>query len=237
MHCIQEEYDYPVDMEFTINFSDNGDYLINLLQCRPLQILNDQAKIVMPEKIEKEFILLENIGVSMGLSRDVCLDIVVYVDPIAYYRMPYNEKNSVAKMIGRVNWYFREKKKHMMLIVPGRIGTSSPELGVPVSFSDISAFEVICELEETKAGYNPELSYGRHIFQALVEADILYTAVFGNEKTLYFSPEKLTFGRNITDSFDSEGHLDGIVKIFNMDNCSCNLYHDLREQHLLITVS
>ena len=237
MHCIQEEYDYPVDMEFTINFSDNGDYLINLLQCRPLQILNDQAKIVMPEKIEKEFILLENIGVSMGLSRDVCLDIVVYVDPIAYYRMPYNEKNSVAKMIGCVNWYFREKKKHMMLIVPGRIGTSSPELGVPVSFSDISAFEVICELEETKAGYNPELSYGSHIFQDLVEADILYTAVFGNEKTLYFSPEKLTLGRNITDSFDSEGHLDGIVKIFNMDNCSCNLYHDLREQHLLITVS
>lgn len=237
MQCIQKEYDYPIDMEFTINFSDNGDYLINLLQCRPLQILNDQSKVVMPKEIEEKCILLENSGVSMGLSRDVRLDIIVYVDPIAYYRMPYNEKNSVAKMIGRVNWYFREKKKHMMLIVPGRIGTSSPELGVPVSFSDISAFEVICELEETKAGYNPELSYGSHIFQDLVEADILYTAVFKNEKTLHFSPEKLTIGRDITDSFDNEGHLDDIVKIFDMDNSDCNLYHNLREQHLLITVS
>ena len=238
MQCIQKEYDYPIDMEFTINFSDNGDYLINLLQCRPLQILNDQSKVVMPKEIEEKCILLENSGVSMGLSRDVRLDIIVYVDPIAYYRMPYNEKNSVAKMIGRVNWYFREKKKHMMLIVPGRIiGTSSPELGVPVSFSDISAFEVICELEETKAGYNPELSYGSHIFQDLVEADILYTAVFKNEKTLHFSPEKLTIGQDITDSFDSEGHLDDIVRIFDMDNSDCNLYHDLREQHLLITVS
>ena len=74
----------------------------------------------------------------------------------------------------------------MMLVVPGRVGTSSPELGVPVTFSDISAFEAICEVEEKEAGYNPELSYGSHMFQDLVEADIFYTAVFANEKTIRF---------------------------------------------------
>lgn len=72
----------------------------------------------------------------------------------------------------------------MLLMVPGRIGTSSPELGVPTTFADISEFEAICEIEEKKAGYNPELSYGSHIFQDLVEAEILYTAIFSNEKTL-----------------------------------------------------
>ncbi len=36
----------------------------------------------------------------------------------------------------------------MMLIVPGRIGTSSPELGVPTSFADIIEFEAVCEVEE-----------------------------------------------------------------------------------------
>ena len=68
--------------------------------------------------------------------------------------------------------------KHMMLIVPGRGGTTSPELCVPTSFADISAYDIICETEESRDGYNPELSYGSHIFQDLVEAEILYTAIF-----------------------------------------------------------
>ena len=87
----------------------------------------------------------------------------------------------------------------MMLMVPGRIGTSSPELGVPTAFSDISSFEVICEMAESRAGYNPELSYGSHIFQDLAEAQILYTAVFPGEKTLHFHSEKLLEAENIID--------------------------------------
>ena len=45
-------------------------------------------------------------------------------------------------------------------------------------------------MSESCAGYLPELSYGSHIFQALVESDILYAVVF-EKKTLVFAPEKL----------------------------------------------
>ena len=39
----------------------------------------------------------------------------------------------------------------------------------------------------------PLISYHRsHIFQDLVESEILYTAVFSNEKTKVFAPEKLS---------------------------------------------
>ncbi len=55
------------------------------------------------------------------------------------------------------------------LLSPGRIGTSSPELGVPVAFGDISGFSEICEISDNQAGYMPELSYGSHMFQDLVE--------------------------------------------------------------------
>ena len=102
--------------------------------------------------------------------------------------MPYNDKSLVAKLVGKINWLYRDKGKHMMLIVPGRVGTSSPELGVPTSFSDISTYEIICEAEDSRAGFNPELSYGSHIFQDLVEAEILYTAIFNNEKTITSHP-------------------------------------------------
>ena len=148
--------------------------------------------------------------------------------------MPYNEKITVAKMIGGINWHFRSLQKHMMLMVPGRIGTSSHELGVPTMFSDISAFDVICEMEETKAGYNPELSYGSHIFQDLVEAEILYTAVFNNSKTLGFYPEKLDRFEDISSQFDESGELSGIVKVFRVKDCT--LYHDISTERLLITL-
>ena len=202
LRCIQDEYDYPVDTEFTINISDNGDYSIDLLQCRPLQVQKTSGGTVIPEGISEDNILLENRSSSMGLSKASELDIIVYVDPVNYYNMPYKDKPAVARLIGKLNWHYRDLNKHMMLIVPGRVGTTSPELGVPTSFADISAFEIICETEETKAGYNPELSYGSHIFQDLVEAEILYTAVFNNPKTVHFHPEKLSGSPDVVSEFD-----------------------------------
>ncbi|MCR5653229.1 MAG: PEP/pyruvate-binding domain-containing protein [Ruminococcus sp.] len=231
---IQAEYDYPVDTEFTINVSDDGEYTIDLLQCRPLQVVKGKDSVELPENVSEEHILLYSRGASMGLSRVENLEYIVYVDPVGYYKMPYNEKITVAKMIGGINWHFRSLQKHMMLMVPGRIGTSSHELGVPTMFSDISAFDVICEMEETKAGYNPELSYGSHIFQDLVEAEILYTAVFNNSKTLGFYPEKLDRFEDISSQFDESGELSGIVKVFRVKDCT--LYHDISTERLLITL-
>ena len=73
-------------------------------------------------------------------------------------------------------------------MTPGRIGTSSPELGVPVTFADISCFGEICEVSDSRAGFMPELSYGSHMFQDLVEAEISYSAVFNDQKTIRYDP-------------------------------------------------
>ena len=236
LRCIQNEYEYPVDTEFTINVSDEGDYTIDLLQCRPLQVIKAKSGVTVPNDIPQEHILLESKGASMGLSKASKLDIIVYVDPVVYYNMPYSEKNSVAKMIGKINWTYRNSGKHMMLMVPGRVGTSSPELGVPTSFADISEFDVVCEMEEARAGYNPELSYGSHIFQDLVEAEILYTAVFNNSKTLHFAPEKLKELRNKLDDIAENSGLDDVIQIYDVSRCMCELYNDIKNEHLIITI-
>ena len=235
LRCIQDEYDYPVDTEFTINISDNGDYSIDLLQCRPLQVQKTSGGTVIPEGISEDNILLENRSSSMGLSKASELDIIVYVDPVNYYNMPYKDKPAVARLIGKLNWHYRDLNKHMMLIVPGRVGTTSPELGVPTSFADISAFEIICETEETKAGYNPELSYGSHIFQDLVEAEILYTAVFNNPKTVHFHPEKLSGSPDVVSEFDEAQDLSDIVHVFDVSGRNCKVYNDIANEHLVIT--
>ena len=237
LRCIQEEYEYPVDTEFTINISDNGEYSVDLLQCRPLQVLKTSSGTVIPKDIPQENILLESKGSSMGMCKTNSLDLVVYVDPVNYYNMPYKDKPAVARLIGKLNWHYRDQGKHMMLIVPGRIGTTSPELGVPTSFADISAFEIICETEEIKAGYNPELSYGSHIFQDLVEAQILYTAVFNNPQTIRFNPGVL---KNCPDLIASFGDIEGltdIVHVYDVSNAGSNVYNDIANEHLVITCS
>ena len=236
MHLIQKEYGEPVDIEFTINVSESREYMINLLQCRPLQVFKDGGGVTVPENVRAEDILLETRHASMGLSREVKLDRIVYVDPVKYYQLPYNEKTAIAALIGRINWKYRDTGTHMMLLVPGRIGTSSPELGVPTAFSDISGFDAVCEIAENRAGYNPELSYGSHIFQDLVEAQILYTAVFPGERTICFRPELLRQVPNRIGEIPGGAEKQEVICLADVSALDCRLYHDLTNEHILLKI-
>ena len=236
MKAIQKEYSQPVDIEFTLNISSGGEHMINLLQCRPLKVFMDSGEITIPEELPDEQILISSEHASMGLSRKLALDYIVYVDPEEYYHLPYNEKNSVARVVGSINWKYRGSGSHMMLMVPGRIGTSSPELGVPTAFSDISEFEAICEIADSSAGYNPELSYGSHIFQDLVEANILYTAIFENAQTRLYHPEMLQrFENRLPQLFPEYAAMAPVVRICDVRRRGCELYNDLQSEKLVVT--
>ena len=240
LRLLEKEYHHPVDTEFTINLADDGEYCVNLLQCRPLQAFKDTGTARIPDDIPEDSIILETNGSSMGLSRSISIDRIVYIDPVSYYQMPYARKPEIADFIRKVNWSYRGKGKKMMLIAPGRIGTSSPELGVPTVFADISEFEVICELEEKTIGYNPELSYGSHFFQDLVEADILYAAVFSGESTRIWRPAMIGCFPDITAEFleaDGENPVENMVRVFNTEGKGCKLYHDLKQEKTILRCS
>ena len=234
LSVIQEEYNYPVDTEFTVNLSEDGDYVINLLQCRPLQVYHDTEEAEFPEDVDESKILFECKGSSMGLSRYEKLDVIVMIDPVGYYNMPYKDKYRVAQDVGKLNWAMRGKEKKMLLMSPGRIGTSSPELGVPALFSDISEFNAICEISDSRAGYNPELSYGSHFFQDLVEAGILYNAIFENEKTIHYHPELLNKCDRLITGFDRhEEELKDIVKVIDVSEMNFRLCNDMKKERIL----
>lgn len=235
LELIQTHYEYPVDTEYTINFAPDGSYVIDLLQCRPLQLTAEGDKITVPDGVDNRRILLETKGVSMGFSREIAIDGVVYIDPILYYQMPYRRKYEIKEAISQVNWRFRNQGKHLLLLTPGRICTSSPELGVPSGFSDISEFSVIAEVSESKVGYIPELSYGSHIFQDLVEAGILYTAVFEKESTIAFSPDLLKEFADVTNGVtELADDIKGVLRVYDTSKDHLTLYYDLGEEHLLV---
>ncbi len=237
MQAIQEAYGQPVDIEFTINIMEDDSYVINLLQCRPLLVFKDRARQMIPKDLREEDIFIDCRHTSMGQSQEMHVDAIVYVDPIAYYEMPYNRKHLVAGAIGKINWYFQKKNKKLVLIVPGRVGTSSPELGVPTTFSDISEFSAIFEVAESRVGYNPELSYGSHIFQDLVENEILYMAVFEDERTRIFTMDPVTQKENHLAMIDPDlESLSSILGLYLMDQGECTMYHDLYDEHLVCLI-
>lgn len=195
---LQRVYASPVDIEYAVNMDSEGDFVVNLLQCRPLYLGHEGEQVDL-DKLEMKDIFFDIRDSSMGSSGKRKIDVVVQIDPVLYYEYPYIKKYDVAGAIEKVNQYYRDSGKNLLLMTPGRIGTSSPELGVPVTFRNISNFSAICEVSDDQAGYRPELSYGSHMFQDLVEAEILYGAIFGNEKTLRYVPELF---RDIPDLFD-----------------------------------
>lgn len=133
LKMLESEYGRPVDIEFAMEEGGDGKIHLNLFQCRPLRQVAEQ-KFVMPEGHEEE-VLFDVRRTSMWRSKEEKLDIIVWVDPQKYYEYPYAKKPDVAHMIGVINQYFSQQGRHMMLHVPGRCGTSSPELGVPVKYS------------------------------------------------------------------------------------------------------
>ena len=235
LKLMKEAYVYPVDIEYTINVAPSGDYVIDLLQCRPLQQSKEGDAVIVPQ-VSPERILLETKGVSMGFSRTFPVDLVIYIDPILYYEMPYRDKFRVRDLLSAINWKLRGQGKRMLLLTPGRICTSSAELGVPSAFADISEFDMIAEISETRAGYVPELSYGSHIFQDLVEAEILYTAVFETQTTLHFTPSLLEpYIALLSDYAGKADGLEGILQVYDTGQSGLTLYYDMSQEHLQIS--
>lgn len=228
LKMLETEYERPVDVEFAVKSTGEGTWKVNLLQCRPLQTAASE-NVVIPEGIDGE-LLFDVRRTSMRRSKKEKLDIIVWVDPQAYYEYPYAKKPDVGRMISQINQYYEEEDKKLMLLVPGRIGTSSPELGVPVVYADISQFIAICEVAYSKAGYRPELSYGSHMFQDLVEADVYYGAINENSKTRLYQPELLDrFPDVFLKIWMDEKELAGIIKVFDVSDSGTCLLLDAKD--------
>ncbi|MGM3357439.1 PEP/pyruvate-binding domain-containing protein, partial [Bacillus cereus group sp. BC233] len=81
--------------------------------------------------------------------------------------------------------------RRLMLIGPGRWGTSTTALGVPVSFAEIRPASVLVEGSDPAAGFSPELSFGSHFFQDLVEQGIFFLALHRDRPSVVFNPDRV----------------------------------------------
>ncbi|MBN2507429.1 MAG: pyruvate, phosphate dikinase [Verrucomicrobia bacterium] len=176
---LQRAYNHPVDIEFTVNSTPDGQFRINLVQCRPFQVrIGGGSRARVPERIDSNRLLFETQGPVVGHSLATAIDRLVYVVPSVYSQMTMSQRYSVARTIGRLAHPDTPGPRPILMLVgPGRWGTSMPSLGVPVSFAEINTASVIVELALMHEGLVPDVSLGTHFFNDLVEMDMLYLAV------------------------------------------------------------
>jgi pyruvate,water dikinase len=222
-------YDYPVDIEFTVNFTKDGNYKVNLLQCRPLQTKGLGKPVKIPSLTSAEDCFFSSRGDFIGGNVRLPIDYVVFVHSTAYRQLDNQAKYSVARQIGLINKEL--KGKNALLMGPGRWGTTTPSLGVPVHFTEICNMAVICEVS-SKDGFMPELSYGSHFFLDLVETGIFYVAIFEGKKDVLFNAEYVLNRENILASIIPESaRYQDVIHI--AETKGMEIFSDIVSQRLL----
>ncbi len=94
---------------------------------------------------------------------------VVYVDPEGYAQLQDRaDLLAVGEAVGKLNKLL--PKRQFILIGPGRWGSRGDiKLGVSVTYSDINNTAMLIEIARKTGDYLPDLSFGTHFFQDLVE--------------------------------------------------------------------
>jgi hypothetical protein len=181
LRVLREKIGGPVDIEFA---HDGTDFY--LLQCRPQSYMDEVAAQPIPRDIPAERIIFTaKRFVSNGRVPDITH--IVFVDPHQYERLEnLDALRNVGRAMGRLNRLL--PKRQFAMIGPGRWGSRGDiKLGVTVTYSDISNTVLLMEVGEKRGGAMPELSFGTHFFQDLVESAIRYLPIYPDDPGVIFN--------------------------------------------------
>jgi len=232
---LQAEYDYPVDIEFTVNFDLDNKLRINLVQCRPLQARSQSGQVKLPKEIKPENLVFKSRRNFMGGSIEQPIKRLIYVDSKAYSELLMSKKFEVARLIGRLNKTIASQTKLPTLMIgPGRWGTKDPTLGVPVNFAEINNIAVLVELDDPDGGFMPELSFGSHFFLDLVETNIFYVALFMDDATVSFNQKWIAgLPNKLLEIIQEATGYETVIKVADFSDDRVRLLADLTEQKVI----
>jgi predicted nucleotidyltransferase len=215
LDILQDRLKTPVDIEF----AHDGEFF-HLLQCRPQNIAQDSTPVPIPQDIpENRIIFTANRYISNGRVPDISH--VVYVDPSKYSEIEdLNTLRLVGRAIGKLNKLL--PKRRFILMGPGRWGSRGDiKLGVSVTYADISNTAVLTEIARKKGNYVPDLSFGTHFFQDLVESSIRYLPLYPDDKGTRFNETFLTRSLNILTEIAPEfEQLESVIRVIDVEKAS-----------------
>lgn len=188
LKLLESKYQQPVDTEFTVSVTNpqsaEPGVKITILQCRP-QSQAKETNVILPDNLDEDDILFSTRRmVPHGYVGGI--QYVLFVPPEGYYSLPTPAARSeLGRAIGRLNEILAGKT--FICIGPGRWGTTNPDLGVQIGYADIYNTRALVELAGGGIGLEPELSFGTHFFQDLIEARIFPLAIYLDDKKATFN--------------------------------------------------
>jgi hypothetical protein len=191
LRILADTFGTPVDVEF----ASDGSHLY-LLQCRPQSHSAEDTPAPIPRDVPVERVVFSaHRHVSNGRIPDITH--IAYVDPDAYTRIDDLQRlREVGRAVGIVNRTL--PKRRFILMGPGRWGSRGDvKLGVSVTYADISNAAVLIEIARQRGGYVPDLSFGTHFFQDLVESSIRYLPLYPDDPGVAFNEAFLTGAPNV----------------------------------------
>jgi pyruvate,water dikinase len=181
----------PVDIEFACDGTQ-----FYLLQCRPQSYSLESVPSPIPRDIpESQIVFSANRYVSNGKTPDITH--IVYVDPEGYGRISsLADLQAVGRAVSQLNKIL--PRRRFILMGPGRWGSRGDiKLGVNVTYSDINNTALLIEMARKTGGYVPDLSFGTHFFQDLVESGIRYLPLYPDDDGVIFKESFLKSSPNI----------------------------------------
>jgi len=239
LSTLQESYAAPVDIEFTVNYNQAKEMQVNLLQCRPFQTISAAGVEALPEALSSERIFIQTDGFFMGGNILLPINCIIWVDPQAYIELSLTEKYSVARLIGKLNRRIVDRQTHPTLLLgPGRWGTHTPAMGVPVTFSEINHISAMAEISYQDGSLIPDLSFGTHFFHDLTETNIFYMAIYPENPGVVFNLAWLQGLPNALETISpSDRRMGHVVKVFDLSPGGVTIQSDVVAQKMVCYVN
>ena len=212
---LEEKLNHPIDIEFAC---DGDDFY--LLQCRAQSYGGENIPADIPTDVpEEKMIFTAKRYISNGIIPNITH--IVYVDPEKYSQIPTREEMlDVGRAISKLNKILTKRK--FILMGPGRWGSRGDiKLGVNVTYSDINNTAVLIEIAQKRGDYIPDLSFGTHFFQDLVESAIRYIPLYPDDYGILFNSQYLLESKNsFQEILPDFAHLGDIIHVVDVKQSS-----------------